>query len=600
MQNHLTKKTTSWLLVGLTLLSFFFRFLSLGSVPVALSHDETDNIIQAHAVIQTGSDINRTWNPWSLLPNSGVMAELGPLINVPALSLLPQSPFASRVTSAFLSSLFPLILYFLLINLEIANPVALTSAFLLSISPWHILFSRSALEQPTSLFFYVLSWLLLTLLFRSKKRLSFVLYALFFVLSYGIGFLTYHGYKFSLPILTLLLTGFLTYSRRGRRAYGIALGVLLVIGSLFLHTYLHRDLYTSRSSEIIFSQGEKIAGIVNGERKQSLGTLQTKTIFSNKYSYLLGYLENQYAGIFSPSLLFLTGESTGVFSTGETGYLLLMLAPFILLGLLYLLRSKKGSAYLLVSLLLLSPITSVIQNNTTYSFRSALFFVLLHVLAAAGLVGSYPWFKRLAWQIRWLLGTLLIVGFLSGVSYFTYVYFSIYPVTSADAYTFGDRTLANYVRLSQGTGAKILIIDWQPRYIYSAIILAKGSVDAAAIASFGGHYSPSDDDIYQVDNLTVTHVCPKTGEYDTIIARWDIVAGLDNCPIAVSLMKRTPKPVIHSLASPLDSHEERRIISDTLCSDNEVKSYVHPTALADFALEKMNKAQFCSTWVTKQ
>ena len=142
------------------------RFISLGTIPTSLSHDEVDLIIQAHSVRLTGHDLSGTWSPWSLLPNDAVMAELGPLINLPALTILPNTLWSAHVTTAMLGSIYVVVIVLLLLSWGMPSSVAWLSGFLLALSPWHILFSRTTLEQPTSLFFYTLSWLSLSTLFK--------------------------------------------------------------------------------------------------------------------------------------------------------------------------------------------------------------------------------------------------------------------------------------------------------------------------------------------------------------------------------------------------------------------------------------------------
>jgi hypothetical protein len=580
-------------LTAIFILSLFLRFLYLGYVPVALSHDETDNIIQAHAVIQTGSDIAGTWRPWNFLPNSGVMAELGPLINVPALYALPQSIFASRFTTALLSAIFPLLVYWWLTLLKVKPSVATMAALLLVVSPWHLIFSRTALEQPTSLFFYLLSWIFLTLFFKPKQSQSrHILYSLLFILTYSIGFFTYHGYKFALPGMTILYAAYLFWQSRPRRKLPLLIA-LSVVGILLIRTALFASYYASRSGEIILLQNDRFTAEVNSERRQSVAPDKLKSIFVNKPLVMLSVIRDKYIGAISPDLLFLHGESNGVFSVWLSGYFYLFTLPFLLAGLYYLLARHRPEHLLLLGLLLVSPLASVIHVNNTFAFRSAIYFVLLNIVLAYGVVWALERYR--------FLKPIFAILLLSGLASFCYIFYFVTPVTNANDYFFGDRLLANYVRLN--SDHKVLLVEPQPRYTYSTIVLAAGTPTRSVIDSFNHQYSPSDLDSYHVGNLTITRACPKDTAltFDTVIINKNLVSTIQNlCPAIITRLTTKLSERPHSLVSPKDSGEEQVIFGDTLCATSELGTYVHPTSLADFRLESMGRGEFCSKWVVAQ
>ena len=576
----------TYTLIFIFILGAFLRFLYLGSVPVSLSHDETDNIIQAHAVIQTGSDIAGTWKPWSFLPNSGVMAELGPLINVPSLYLLPQSLFASRFTTALLSALFPLLFFWWLTTIKAKSSVAIMTSLLLAVSPWHLIFSRTALEQPTSLFFYLLSWIFLAKLFHRDNRSTkhYALYTLLFTLAFSIGYFTYHGFKFALPGMTVLYALYLFWQSHPRLKLPLIIS-LSVIGLLLVRTALFSSYYASRSGEIILLQNDRFTSEVNAERRQSVAPERLKSLFVNKPLVVLSVIRDKYVGAISPDLLFLHGEANGVFSVWLAGYFYLFTLPFLLFGLFYLISKHRPVHLLILTLLLISPVASVIHVNNTFAFRSAIYFVLLNIVLAYGVswvLDRYRYLKPVFY--------LLLI---SGLASFCYILYFVTPVTNANDYFFGDRLIANYLRLNPNH--KILVIDNQPRYIYSAFVLAHSQVTPNLIAGFEHEYNPTDDNSYTVDNLTIARTCPTTSDstFDTVIIPSIRATELSVCPAITH-------STIHSFVSPKDSGELSRIYGDSLCSTNELGTYVHPTSLADFQLESMDRGEFCSKWVVAQ
>lgn len=578
----------------LLFVALFIRLSYLGVVPVSLSHDEIDNIIQSYSLKFTGHDISESWSPTSFLPNDGVMAELAPLINLPAISFLPSSIFTSHLTTAILSSLFPVVLIMLLLSLKVPSSVAWLTGWLIAISPWHIIFSRTSLEQPTSLFFYLLSWVFLVKLFHSSKSNFYYLSTtLAFVFSYAIGFFTYHGYKFALPILTIMIVVYLVYENKKTSIWKLfVVPTILVVGLLF-RMVLNQDHYASRSSEIILTQIDKYAKNVDIDRRISLAPKSVDTIFSNKYLALFDRLKSKYLMTISPDLLYTSGEANGVFSVGRIGYIYLASLPFIIIGITYLLYHHNSLHLLLLGLLFVSPVASVVHINNSLAFRSGIYFVLLNIVIAYGLYASYLWTKSK------ILIYLIVACFVFGFSRFLYAYFFLHPTESASAYFFADRVLGQY--LSHASNKSILVIDPQPRYILSNMILSKNQITARDLKYFGGSYSPSDLDIYHVNGIDIMRSCPNNSikEYDSVIIAKVLVDGNYNCP-QVTHLKQKSKQKDREIVSPLDSGTEKLIIGDSLCNELALGSYISPKEFSDYNIYAQDKVQFCHNWVVEQ
>lgn len=571
-------------------ISLIPRFISLGTVPTSLSHDEVDLIIQAHSVRLTGKDLSGSWSPLSLLPNDALMAELAPIINLPALSLLPNSLFSAHVTTALFGSLYPILIVILLISWGMSNRVAWLSGFLLALSPWHLLFSRTTLEQPTSLFFYTISWIFISPLFAKKNLKSQVLALLFFVASYLIGFYTYHGYKFALPLLTVLVTVFNYAKSTNPKKTSLLVLILIFITSLYFRTYLYQDIYSNRQSEIIFLEQSRFTKSVDQDRSLSLLSDRLNELFVNKPIAMLRLASEKYFSLLSPEQLFLQGEKNGVFSTGRTGYLYTFLLPFLLIGLVRMLMSGKRVELLLLSLLVISPLATVLHKNGSFAFRSGIFIALLTITSAIGIEYLNKRYPKL--RITLIALVLTLISFIN----FSYVYFGYYPVESSRAYFFADRVLGTY--LSHRGDERILVIDPQPRYIMSYLVLSNKNIDLETISPLLGKYNVGEENnVYELGNLTIRRDCPATltGDYDTVIADFTLIEGLSNC-VPLNNLKSEKLPV-HKIVDPKDSGAVKHVYGDRICGGLPLPHYLSLRGTDTFALDKMSKVQFCSSWI---
>jgi hypothetical protein len=586
-------------LIIILLISLFFRLLYLNVIPVSLAHDEIDNIIQAQAVRHTGSDISGVWHPLSFLPTPTLMGELAPLINVPMLSILPQSIFSSRATSAILSSFYPLLLVIFLVKLGVSKKVAYTAAGLIAVSPWHIIFSRTALEQPVSLFFYTSSWIFLIDLFKSKKiDYAFGLRAIFFILFYTFGFFTYHGFKFSLPILTGVLAFYFAWFNTVKYKWPKLITTLLFIGVLFIHVLINQSHYLSRSVELIFQDTNKYASSIDLERRVSLAPDSLKRVFSNKYVSLAQAIGDKYLYAISPDLLFEHGENNGMFSLWTIGYFYLFSLPLILIGLMSMLRTRSKEQILLLVLLILSPTASIIHTNNSYAFRSAIYFVLLNVILAYGCVEIYGYVSHsLAKDKTYIFGIFTLIA-LSSIAHFSYLYFFVSPVSNSGSFFFGDQLLSKYLNLARGH--KVLVIDAQPRYVYSNLLLSRPVVSRNDILSFNHQYSGDESDTYTSNDLTIMRDCPES------IEKFDIVIigrlGLEDTTRCDVVRQRLLLSTTNNsgLVAPKNNGIERVIIGDKLCDGIHLSSFVHPISISDFKLNQLSREEFCTTWIVKQ
>jgi hypothetical protein len=261
--------------------------------------------------------------------------------------------------------------------------------------------------------------------------------------------------------------------------------------------------------------------------------------------------------------------------------------------------SRNKEQLLLLSLLALSPIATVLHVNNSLVFRSGIYFVLLNIVTAYGLVAMYEYVARLNIRISRIAPAIFSLILVISVSYFSYLYFYVSPVKNANNYFYSDRLIANYIRLTPTS--KTLIIGTQPRYLKSAIILANRDITKAHIESFNSSYSPVEADQYQSDTATILRDCPKADgtNYDTVILETNAFDKLKECA-PVKKVLQNPLTSSVSLVAIHDSGEQYKIIGDNLCKDYSLMKFIHPTSLADYKLEQLSAVQFCETWVVRR
>ncbi len=184
--------------VFILILAAILRFYKLGSYPVSLSWDEAAIGYDAFSIAKTGHD--QYGKKFPILFQSFNDYKLPGYIYVDSLFVkaFGLSEFWVRLPSA-LFGIFAVLLIYLLNRKIFDEKIALASAFLLAISPWHLQFSRAAFEANSALTIVLLG---LTLIFSGFKNKISALVAIP-ILSLSLYF--YYSPRIFIPLILVVI-----------------------------------------------------------------------------------------------------------------------------------------------------------------------------------------------------------------------------------------------------------------------------------------------------------------------------------------------------------------------------------------------------------
>src|SRR3989344_1981334 len=144
------------LIISIISLAAVLRFYQLGGNPPSLDWDEVSLGYNAYSIITTGADeFSNTFPLLSIRSFNDYKPPMYVYALIPSLLLFGKTDFAIRFPSALAGTLTILFTYLLVRQLFTDRKLASISALLLSISPWHLQFSRIAFEANLALFFFV-------------------------------------------------------------------------------------------------------------------------------------------------------------------------------------------------------------------------------------------------------------------------------------------------------------------------------------------------------------------------------------------------------------------------------------------------------------
>ncbi len=292
---------------------------------------------------------------------------------VPFVKILGLNAFAVRLP-AVLYSLGSIFLVYLLVK-KITNKdlLGVLSAFLLSISPWLFIFSRTGYEATAGLFF-ILAGTYLVLL-SEKKNFYYLLGTFSFILS----FYSYNSFRIIGPVLLAFLT---LHKFNKKRIPIIVLSFVIFVISLIPVYRLYKfDNGASRFTQVGVSNASQVV----------------KNYFAN----------------FSPRFLFINGDTNPRSQVPDHGELFYLDMVFTVLGLIYIIKGKKLINYLPVLMLVLSPIPAALTKESPHALRAILAAPSFAMISAFGIFFFIEKFKKYSKYVLSLIvaGYLVLFGF---------------------------------------------------------------------------------------------------------------------------------------------------------------------------------------------
>jgi len=400
------------LLFIILIFALVLRLYKLNSF--ALFGDEVDIGYHTYSLLKTARDYRGNFLPTYIQSFSESRAPLLMYVSVPFIALFGLTPFSVRLVPLLFGILSLYYLYLLVEKISKNTNLALLCTLILSLTPWHIHYSRTSFEV-TLLLSLILAGTYYFL--ENKHYLSVLLFCLTFY--------TYNTANIFTPLLVIYLYFTNLNKFNFKKTLSISLfGLILIIPIIYNILFGHA---ASRFGLISIFKSPQITDTIIAKRiGLSSSHSFSETLFHNKpTAYFQEYFKN-YFETFSPSFLFINGDSNARHNVQNFGLILLPLfLPFIY-GLL---EFKKYPLF--TFWLLTSPIASCLTiGGGHHPTRLFLLVVPIIFFIALG-------FNKLKPIIKYFILSL----FLWYLCQYTHEYFVHYPIESLNAYESGYQEL---------------------------------------------------------------------------------------------------------------------------------------------------------------
>jgi 4-amino-4-deoxy-L-arabinose transferase-like glycosyltransferase len=301
--------------------------------------------------------------------------------------------YAVRLPAVFYSFGTLIVVYLLTKKITRREGLAILSVFILTVSPWFFIFSRTGYEATAGLFFFLLGTYLFLLLRKNK------VYLLAAILSFIFSFYSYNSFRIIIPIWLVLLFVYKfreIINKDNRLILGFSL-VLFLLSLVPVYRLYKFDAGGVRFAEVQITSGRQFV--------------------TNYFSH------------FSPDFLILTGDSNPRSQIPGHGELYFLDIPLIILGLIAIVKSKKVLFYLPLAALLLAPIPAALTKESPHALRALLAAPSLAMISAFGVGFLGEKFKK--------YGVAIILIVIAGY-YFSFGPYAIDFVTKYSTETASD------------------------------------------------------------------------------------------------------------------------------------------------------------------
>ncbi len=469
--NSFSKIISKWyvMLFAIVLIAAFLRFYQLGINPPALTWDEAAWGYNAYALGADARDEFGRFMPHDYLESFGdFKPPMYAYLTIVPVKLIGLNEFATRFPSAFFGLLTVIMSYFLVKQIFYKsahkNKYALLTAFLLAISPWHIMLSRAAFEANVATFFTVCGvWLYLKAMHENMWYLS--VSAIFFVASVY----TFNTPRLAAPILIVLLSLLFIKKLLKNKKQAIVACIIGIALLLPTFSFLLSPQAALRYDEVNIFSDLNVIKVINQEVANDHNSKLSKIIHNRRIVFSVDFLQH-YFDEFNFNFLFINGDPNPKFSSQDVGEMYFAYIPFFLLGILLLIRRKESNWWLVFLWLLVGLIPASTSQQTPHALRIEFVIPMFEIIVAYGIIQCYLYLSGISKKNKlplFFTSCIFLFVLALNVTKFIHGYYTFYPKDFSQEWQYGYKQSIAYVASVQGNYDQINITDSLGRpYIY--------------------------------------------------------------------------------------------------------------------------------------
>jgi len=447
-------------IIAIFVLAFTLRVVNIARFPAGFSADEASQGYTAYSILKTGRDEWGKFLPLNPRSFGDYKPPLYTYLTIPSIALFDLNEFAVRLPSAFFGSLAIVAVFLLTQELFGISQISLLAAFFLAICPWHLVFSRAAIEANLTAFFFPMGFYFFLKGLKKAKYLPFA--ALF----WGLNLYTYHSARLFTVLFAFFIIGWSWQKIRfGDKKVWLAVILTLIFVLPVLLSIFGGGAGKRLGDVSLFNPTDKWQE-VKQRQKESLLIEPLPFLFSNKITWIAEKFTQNYFSYFSLNFLFTEGSPDNSYANlSGRGLLHFWEFPLLLATIWFFYKHsffsnkrKEKRGRLLLIWLLLAGLPAALSKESAHANRAATFLPLWSILSA---YGAYFWWeflsKRFSVRLKKILLSLSLMVLAISLIFFLEEYFSHAPKKLAKGLSYGYQETINYLNQIENKYDKIVM-----------------------------------------------------------------------------------------------------------------------------------------------
>ncbi len=569
----------NYLMIFTVTLLLVLRFIWIDKFPTGMQYDEVEYSLSSKTFQMMGTDLSGVGFPNSLITTKtlGKVSPIPYMLLSPFWNIFDLNMAVYRSMFVFLNIITTFVFMLFLHTLFKNKHITLLGGILFLLNPWSFFMSRHGIDGAFALLFYLSGTIFLL---KQYSRKNILISLIFFLL----GSFSYHGAKLQLvPLVTIVsVYKIITEKKKGKQLVPYILLVIALIiavaAFIFGGIFLSESILDTRSHEFVFTNTDKFSGEVNLIRTASIDT-PLKQIMINKVNFATQYFIKNYIQSFDSILLFIKAEIMDF-----QGFFYFFESLFMISGFLLLYQKKRSIFWLILGITLIAPLSTATSLSGFSILNRGI--LLLPMFLVYIIFGLYSLYEIAAKYIKKELYVYTFtVVYITSFFMFQYNYFFILPIQIYMHYQTNTRVLAKYLSLEKKLSPKIVIVESNPRVLFSSLVFYLPPDEQEKILQQKQTFKNNSE--FTIDNILIKYECVSdfNPEYTYII-------DLDR-----EICTKEIPPSDYNIINQKDAAINSFIIGGKACQGYKLNRWRYPHFLSDFNIESMNGERFCNRWI---
>ncbi len=505
-----------WLpLIAIFILGILLRFVYLGSLPFPINGDEAAHGYNSWSIAHYGTD--EFGNSFPLyFPSAGdYKYPVYNYVSAPLVALFGMNDFMTRFLSALSGVLLIGVIYKFTELLTKERKTALIAALFTAISPWSLIYSRTASLSNVALLLATTGIYLVVSGILEPKRIvkKLILAGIIFL----VAIFTHQSARVFIPGFLGLLLLYIGFNRTKKEFSGSWKKIMIfgvVVITLTAASLIPWESRARAEGLSVFNNSatrEKL--MTETAREMGLGDPVPPVVtrvFFNKLTLLGWEIGGRYLSHFSPSYLLIQGDIVQLNSIPNMGVLYVLDGIFLLIGLALFLVKPSFSRMILLFILLASPLPAAASIETPSAQRQVIGLAGFIITAAIGLSFVLDNLKNKGY-LKHLVVFLIVGGYIYFFSFFLVNFFKVKAVHEPYGSDQGYKEMVEYVWQEKGNYEKVVMpVSPYIHFLYREQIAPQDFLSRAEIIPTSVQQW---DRVKSLDNIifNMQGNCPKIG-----------------------------------------------------------------------------------------